>query len=148
MKIIVATDGSEFSRKAVEECCRIIVNPEETKIKVVSVYPAVLPLDEFPDSLNYAEKQQETEQQNAEKYVNQAKEIFQNHFLNLEITTETLNGSIDHQLIECAKKWKADLIVVGSHGRGFWGRLIVGSVADSIVHHAPCSVLIVRNCEV
>lgn len=147
MKIIVATDGSEFSGKAVEECCRIIVNPEETKIKIISVYPAVLPLDEFSDSLNYAEKQQEAERQNAEKYVNEAKKIFQNYSLNLEITTETLNGSIDYQLIEYARKWKADLIVVGSHGRGFWGRLIVGSVADSLVHHAPCSVLIVRNSQ-
>ena len=147
MKIIVATDGSEFSRAAVEECCRLIVNPKETKIKVVSVYPAVLPLDEFPDSLNYAEKQQEVEQQNAKKYVNQAQKILLKHFPDLEIATETLNGSTDHQLIECARQWKAELIIVGSHGRGFWGRLIIGSVADSLVHHSPCSVLIVRKSE-
>ena len=37
-----------------------------------------------------------------------------------------------------------DLIVVGSHGRGFWGRLL-GSVSDGVVHHAPCSVLVVRK---
>lgn len=58
-----------------------------------------------------------------------------------------LNGAADRAIIETAKEWEADLIVVGSHGRGFWGRLTAGSVSDSLVHHAPCSVLVARKPE-
>ena len=60
------------------------------------------------------------------------------------VNTEVLRGPPDQQIIEKAKEWKADLIVVGSHGRGFWGRLL-GSVSNGVVHHAPCSVLVVRK---
>jgi nucleotide-binding universal stress UspA family protein len=147
MRILVATDGSEFSRVAIEKCRYIIAQPSETEVKIVSVYPEVLPLDIFPQSIEYAEKHQTAEQINAERYLTEAREILGKHFLDsgIQISTETLVGSTDRQIIEKAKEWEADLIVVGSHGRGFWGRTIVGSVTDSIVHHAPCSVLVVRR---
>jgi len=53
-------------------------------------------------------------------------------------------GAPSRMIIESATNWGADLIVVGSHGRGFWGRVMLGSVSDAILHHAPCSVLVVR----
>lgn len=65
----------------------------------------------------------------------------------LKIETEVRAGAPDQVILEIAKEWKPDLIVVGSHGRGFWGRLTLGSVSDSIIHHAPCSVLVVRKIE-
>ena len=57
-----------------------------------------------------------------------------------------IEPSEKEQIIELAREWGADLIVVGSHGRGFWGRLL-GSVSTGVVHHAPCSVLVVRKRE-
>ena len=56
-------------------------------------------------------------------------------------------GATNRVIIETAKDWNADLIVVGSHGRGFWGRTMIGSVSDSVIHHAPCSVLVVRKTD-
>ena len=47
-------------------------------------------------------------------------------------------------IVEAADTWDADLIVVGSHGHGFWGRLALGSVSDAVVHHAKCSVVVVK----
>ncbi len=47
-------------------------------------------------------------------------------------------------ILEAAAKWGADLIVVGSHGRSGVDRLLLGSVSDRVVRHAPCSVQIVR----
>ena len=47
-------------------------------------------------------------------------------------------------LVTEAKTANADLIIVGTHGRGSLGRSLLGSVGTSVVHHAPCDVLVVR----
>ena len=47
-------------------------------------------------------------------------------------------------LCEQASEWKADLCVVGTHGRGGLSRLLLGSVAERVVRHAPCDVLVAR----
>jgi len=48
-------------------------------------------------------------------------------------------------LVEAARREKADLMVIGSHGRSGVARLLLGSVASHIVGHAPCSVLVVKR---
>ena len=53
------------------------------------------------------------------------------------------DGSPSHRLVEEAVNWDADLVVVGHHGQGGLERLLVGSVARSVLYHAPCSVLVV-----
>ena len=49
------------------------------------------------------------------------------------------------EIIEVARLWPADLIVVGSHGYGAIKRLLLGSVASYVANHAPCSVEVVRE---
>lgn len=49
------------------------------------------------------------------------------------------------EVVAAAREWPADLIVLGSHGRSAIGRLLLGSVARAVLHHADCSVLIVRR---
>ena len=63
----------------------------------------------------------------------------------MTISTEVLFGSPDSRIVETAEQWHADLIVIGSHGYSRWERLLLGSVSDSVLHHAPCSVLVVRT---
>jgi nucleotide-binding universal stress UspA family protein len=53
-------------------------------------------------------------------------------------------GDPRQAILECAKEWHTDLIVLGSHGRKGLDRLL-GSVSDSVARHAPCSVEIVRS---
>jgi len=48
-------------------------------------------------------------------------------------------------IVEEAREWGTDLIVVGSHGYGFAKRLVLGSVAAAVVASAPCSVQVVRT---
>ena len=146
MKILIATDGSKYSNAAVEECCRTILNPEGDEVQVVSVYENAYPITAEPFALSqeYYEKLDETVRKIAEGYVGESKKTIAEKFPGLNVETDILHGSPDQQIIERAKDWNADLIVVGSHGRGFWGRLL-GSVSDGVVHHAPCSVLVVRH---
>ena len=59
------------------------------------------------------------------------------------LTTKVVKGSPKEAIVEEAEQWGADLIVMGSHGYGFWQRALLGSVSESVVHHAPCSVLVV-----
>lgn len=54
------------------------------------------------------------------------------------------SGKPAFKIVEVAKNWPADLIVMGSHGRGKIGTLLLGSVAHGVLHHAPCPVLVVR----
>jgi nucleotide-binding universal stress UspA family protein len=48
-------------------------------------------------------------------------------------------------IVDVAKEWRAELIVVGSHGRTGPRRLLLGSVAEYVVRHAPCSVEVSRR---
>ena len=54
-------------------------------------------------------------------------------------------GDPGEAIIDAAQAEGADMIVVGSHGRGAVGRFLIGSVSDHIVRHASCPVLVVRS---
>jgi nucleotide-binding universal stress UspA family protein len=147
MRILITTDGSDFSKAAVEKCCEMVVKPESTAIKIVSVYDLALPLDVFPAPTEFSEKLEQSAQTQAEEYAEQAAAMIRERFpdSNIDLTTQVSMGTPEQILLETAKEWNADLIVVGSHGRGFWGRMLLGSVSDALIHHAPCSVLVVRT---
>ena len=63
----------------------------------------------------------------------------------LRTEERVLPGDPREVLIDEARKERADLIVVGSHGRTGLEKLVMGSVATHVVTHAPCSVLVVRR---
>lgn len=148
MRILIATDGSEYSKAAVEESCRMVIDPDTTEILVVSAYEDAYPLtaEPFAMSAEYYQKLEDAVREQAGHFVEAAETAINSKFpsAKLRVATEILRGSPDQQIVEKAKEWNADLIVVGSHGRGFWGRLM-GSVSNGVVHHAPCSVLVVRK---
>jgi nucleotide-binding universal stress UspA family protein len=51
------------------------------------------------------------------------------------------------EIVKAAKDWPADLIVIGSHGRGGVKRVLLGSVAETVMRQAACPVLVVRGKE-
>jgi nucleotide-binding universal stress UspA family protein len=59
--------------------------------------------------------------------------------------SEVESGSPAPAIVAFADAWKADLVVMGSHGRTGVARLLLGSVARNVLHHASCSVLVVRR---
>ena len=90
---------------------------------------------------------EKTIKENADKILTESSERIKGLLSekNVEITTEVLFGSPESRIVETAEEMNADLIIVGSHGYNSWERLLLGSVSDSVVHHAPCSVLVVRS---
>ena len=148
MRIIVATDGSEFSREAAETACRYICDPNSTSVKVVSAFEDAYPIaaEPFAVSAEFYQQIIDASENQAAIFADKTAEVIRSRFRdsNIKVSSEVLKGSPEHQIVDEARHWKADLIVVGSHGRGFWGRML-GSVSDAVVHHAPCSVLVVRH---
>jgi len=59
-------------------------------------------------------------------------------------TTLVLGSNAADGLVHCAEKNGCDLIVVATHGRTGLAHLLIGSVAEKVVRHAPVSVLVVR----
>lgn len=55
-----------------------------------------------------------------------------------------VSGSPEHSICDLARTWEADLVVLGNRGRTGWSELLLGSVSNYVVHHAPCSVFVVR----
>jgi len=148
MKILLATDGSEFSTAAVEECKKYVESGLATEVKIVSVYEAQVPIASEPFVIasecyqkltDFARDKTTDAAQRARAILMSAKGD------GVEITTEVEMQNPRSFIPQVARSWGADLIIVGSHGRGFWGRMALGSVSDSVVHSAPCSVLVVRS---
>ena len=148
MKIVLATDGSEFSTAAVKQCCTLFGEKPDLEIKIVSVFEEeyALAAEPFAISAELYREISETAQRQAEYACTSAADLIRDNCTNaaLHITHEVVKGNPEQEIVEIARSWGADLIVMGSHGRGFWGRLL-GSVSDGVLHHSPCSVLIVRH---
>lgn len=148
MKVILATDGTKQSEDALEITKTLNIK-EGDEIRVISVVDMALPLsvDVYAGYLPSTEEIENAVKEKAEKTLettgDKLKEIFSEK--NVSIVLELLNGSPESRIVEKAEEIEADLIIVGSHGYNRWERLLLGSVSDSVIHHAPCSVLVVRS---
>lgn len=145
MKILIATDGSTFSETAVGEVCNY-VNAGEAEIKIIAVYEDVMLVGDTYGMLpEYHELARDAVKAQAAEHLEKAVGALRTKFdeTQVKVTTEILCGPPDKEIVDEAARWNADLVVVGSHGRGFWGRLL-GSVSEGVVSHAPCPVLVVR----
>ena len=145
MKILLPIDGSEFSKTAVKDVCSMI-RPEGTE---VAVFCVVEPLEYVAPpqmDVGYApelEGVRKERMEHARSYVSAAADTLKR--AGFQVDTSVVEDEIRGAILDFAKDWKADLIVLGSHGRRGLTRLLLGSVAESVARHAPCSVWIVRQ---
>lgn len=149
MKILLAIDGSKESEKAIQACAKFLYPAEQ--IKIISVVEPRYPVasETFMATNEFYAELEKNEAKNATETLRKAAGRLQSLFDNekTEIITEILYGIPSQMIVEESEEWKADLIIVGSHGYGFWQRTMIGSVSDSVIHHAQCSVLVAKSTE-
>lgn len=149
MRILIATGGSEYSFMAVERACEMLVEPENCEIRIISVYQKLAEISPEPLEVTAEEIEdiQNIERLRSTEYALRAEEIIKRKFpgRKLNISFKVEGGSAKKLILREAEQWRADLIVVGSLGHNFLSRLFLGSVSESIVRRAPCSVLVVRG---
>jgi len=148
MKIILATDGTQFGDAAAEILGKFSLSDGD-EVKVISVVDMAMPLaiDIYGGYLPDTTELEKVAREQAEKVVEATTAKLQGFFggKSVDISSDVLFGSPDSRIVETAEELAADMIVIGSHGYKRWERLLLGSVSDSVVHHAHCSVLVVRS---
>jgi nucleotide-binding universal stress UspA family protein len=150
MKVLFATDGSECSVAAAQAIAAELW-PLGTTFKVLSVQELMVVGNQMEAaslsavySATLLEELTTQSENRARSAVEVAKDILSCAGLTLGEGDSMPMGEPRGVILETAKDWGADLIVVGSHGRRGLDRFLLGSVSEAIAIHAPCSVRVVR----
>jgi nucleotide-binding universal stress UspA family protein len=144
MKILLAMDGSDFSQAALKS---VLARPwpPNTEVKVLNVVepPSLLMGREMAGIDPEFESVWKALREQAKDIVSKAADKLRE--ASFIVSTELVEGDPKSQIIDVANEWHADMIVVGSHGWSGLSRFLMGSVSESVVRHAHCSVEIVRS---
>lgn len=142
--ILVAVDGSELSNHALREAIAL-AQSQHAALRIVHVADEIT-LNwegEYGDMSAVLENFRESGRRVLEKAQNLAREAGMEPEAKL-LEIQTFGHRISDLIVEEAKDWPADLIVVGTHGRRGLHDVLLGSVADGVARRASVPVLLVR----
>lgn len=137
-KILIATDGSEYTKEAVSQGLHLakVLGAEVTALYVIDQTSFVsFPID---SSIVSVYSLLENEGKRAVEEVKNDGEQ-----LGVKVTTIVAEGSPTRKIVEMATNM--DLVVIGTLGRSALSKLFMGSVAERVTRYAPCPVLVVRS---
>lgn len=147
MRILLAIDDSECSTAAVKAVITQFT-PQHTQVHVLHAdeWPKGLPQSmafaEGSAAANSILSLHELRRHSAASLVASTAERLR--AAGFSTTMSVRDGDARQAILDCASEWHADLVVLGSHGKNGFDRLILGSVSESVARHAPCSVEVVR----
>jgi nucleotide-binding universal stress UspA family protein len=139
--IIVGTDGSPHSRRALEWAIRE-AGIRRAPLTVVTVYQAIPDYwgtITSPGVHALAEEARKTAQEEADHLLDRADACS----CPLSVTVQAANGLPAEELLRAADDTHADMIVVGARGAGGFKKLLLGSVSTHLAHHAHCPVVVI-----
>ena len=143
-KILVPVDGSETSIAGLEEAIQI-AKLVGGKIRILHVVNELIIDYAFGSGL-YANTVIESMRSDGQKILNQAEALARQRGFEPEaVLIESIGGPAAQFIVEQAKEWPADLIVMGTHGRRGLRRLALGSDAEMVLRGTTTSVLLVRR---
>ncbi|ABI59924.1 universal stress protein [Nitrosomonas eutropha] len=142
-RILVPIDGSFTSNLALQEAIKLAKRMGAC-LELVHVYEdAIYLVDE--NYFNY-EELQKTIHDCGEKILTEAETTVKTAGIPVETRLIPSNNErIANILVEEARRWQAELIVIGTHGHSGFSRLLLGSVAEGIARIAPIPILLVRD---
>jgi len=142
-RILVPIDGSVTAERALQEAIKLAAG--KAQLRLVYVIEQVYPLDtEGYAFIDYVALQ-EAVRKTGERTLAQAAEQVRRSGMTAETTLLDVPGERVASMIDDeALNWRADLIVIGTHGRSGLSRLLLGSVAEGVVRGASVPVLLVR----
>jgi nucleotide-binding universal stress UspA family protein len=138
MKVLLAIDDSKFSEAATQA---VIAHHKLQGLEVRVLHAVEPPMMLMsPEMTEYLPPRESAEEAKAlvAKTANALRSAGAN------VTTAAIQGDPKSIILDEAKEWGADLIVLGSHGTKGLDRFLLGSVSESVLRHAHCSVEIVR----
>lgn len=137
-KILLAVDGSEHALHAARKAAELARRMKPVEFRIVVTY------DTIPMYLGEPNLQAaiDNRMKDAQAVLKRATEEVGE--LPCEIHTELIEGDPAEAIIDVARTRSSDIIVMGSRGLGRLAGLVLGSVSQKVVAHAPCPVLIVR----
>lgn len=139
-RILVAVDGSDLSKKAMRKALKL---SKASKIPVTAIH--VLDLPFMPD-ITTAET--DIPYREVSNMLNlESERIFsdvkaQAKRQEIEIETILKKGHVSQEILKESKT--TDLLIIGSKGRGIFERALLGSIAENVIHHANCPVMVVK----
>lgn len=147
MKVLLAIDGSNCSEAAIETLIRQYKS-SDTEVLVLHVVES-LKLTPVPYAYgagpmfvqDYTAIAQQWRREGEDLAAHTAKRLQAAGF---KTSTQVEEGDARETILDCAKKWQPDLILLGSHGKRGLDRFLLGSVSEAVARHAGCSVEIVR----
>lgn len=144
-KILVPVDGSPASNLGLNEAIKL-AKDQGAKLRLfhlVDEYVAVSSMDGVTvDTGDLLDALRQT----GKKIVAKAEAQARRHGLTPEsVMLESFGGRAADFIVQQAKKWGADLIVLGTHGRRGVKRLVMGSDAEQVIRTTPVPVLLVRS---
>lgn len=143
MKIVIGVDDSPHSQAALDFVKRMKW-PSGTRIIVLAVCQPQVVAYSMADA-GVASWVQSAEVERTQEYEELAARA-ERELQGTGFTTEArvLHGDPREALVSTAMDERADLVVVGSHGRTGFEKMMMGSVASHVVAHAPCTVMVVK----
>lgn len=137
-KVLVPVDGSESSKRALEMALAI-AQASKAECIVLEVVEDFGPLPGYYDAAPAGKDRVKWISEQRFEKVHPALESTQ-----VKWRRVVVEGYPAEEIIKVSETEKVDMIVMGSRGHGVIGRFLVGSVSDRVVHHATCSVTVVR----
>jgi nucleotide-binding universal stress UspA family protein len=147
MKVLLAIDGSNCSNAAVEALIGQY-RPKDTEVMVLNVVESVrlMPVSYgFGVGTVFAEDYTGIATDWLMEGEKLASDVAQRlRSAGFKTSTRMEEGDATERILDCAQKWRPDLILLGSHGWRGLDRVLLGSVSEAIARNASCSVEIVR----
>jgi nucleotide-binding universal stress UspA family protein len=143
-RILVPIDGSATSMRGLTEAIKL-ATALQARVRVVHVINELLADYTLAPSVYY-EKVIEAEREVGKKTLANAQAHARELGYDVEVELlETIGARASTMIIEAAKRWDAEIIVMGTHGRRGLRRLAIGSDAEMVLRSAPVPVLMVRD---